>query len=181
MYICVMMTFAAVFVGSVMSFIHYVTLLWPVNIDALMWHFIICISFCKVYILIMVMILSLAFSSLSVSVCHSRNSVWICFHIMDLCILLKICWIKISKLNVLFFTITWILEDFFSNWQTGLILRLTHLWLILSLIVKNHVRHNRRALLHRKGFVTCENKTLWQRSLTKSLAVLSMTWNYQYR
>lgn len=46
---------------------------------------------------IMVMILSWAVSSLSVSVC--RNSVWICFQIMDLCILLKICWIKISKLK----------------------------------------------------------------------------------
>lgn len=33
------------------------------------------ISFCKVYILIMVMILSWAVSYLSVSVCHSRNSV----------------------------------------------------------------------------------------------------------
>lgn len=70
------------------------------------------ISFCKVYILIMVMILSLAVSSLSVSVCHSRHSVWICFHIMDLCILLKICWIKISKLKVFCF------RFFIENWRS---------------------------------------------------------------
>lgn len=73
MYICVIMTFADVFVGSVLSFIHlchtFMTSKYGRH-DVAFYH--LCISFCKVYIQ-MVMTLSLAVSSLSVSVCHSRK------------------------------------------------------------------------------------------------------------
>lgn len=60
----------------------------------IMWRFI--ISFCKVYNQT-VMIPGSLFSP-----CLQKRF-WICFHIMGLCILLKICWIKISKLRGLSF------------------------------------------------------------------------------
>lgn len=96
-YICVIMTFADVFVGSVSSFIHCHTFMTSKYrcLHVAFYH----LFFCKVYILITVMILSLAVSSLPVSVCHGRYSVWICFHIMDLCILLKIWWIKNKQIK----------------------------------------------------------------------------------
>lgn len=80
MYICVMMTIADVFVGSV--FVVYSpchTFMTSKKKKHRCHHvafYHLSISFCKVYILIMVMILSRADSSLSVSVCHSRNGVF---------------------------------------------------------------------------------------------------------
>ena len=82
MYICVMMTFADVFVGSVSvvySPCHTFMTSKKTKQKQRCHHvafYHLSISFCKVYILIMVMILSRADSSLSVSVCHSRNSVF---------------------------------------------------------------------------------------------------------
>lgn len=70
--ISVIMTLADDFVGSVLSFIHRGTNLWPVNMDAVMWHY----QLSPVKFTFWWWLWScLGQSLLSVSVCDSRNSV----------------------------------------------------------------------------------------------------------